>query len=182
MRPPRPERALWPSLRRPTARATSSCASRAGISAYASRTAEHGSTAPPSACPDSGLRELDEPAVRIPEVRGSTPRVVPRLDEEAEPVRHQRSARLVEIIDDDREVILVRRAVVQCASALVDEQLPVADRKDRSARPVGDRRERRSGHGRTPTLPSTSSVKSAISPRLLMSRSRTPAVRRSATS
>ena len=153
VRPPRRERAPWPSPRRPTARATSSCASRAGISAYASRTAEHGSTAPPSACLDSGLRELDEPAVRIPEIRGSTPRVVPRLDEEAEPVRHaaqrtSRRGRRRRSRSDPRSA--GRRPVQQ----RVRGRAASRRRPQRSLRPASRRRaQRRSGHGRTPTLP-----------------------------
>ena len=150
-----------------------------GISAYASRTAERCSTALPSACPESGLRELDEPAVRIAEIGGSAPRVVPRLDEELSPLdtsaAHVCRGRRRRSRSDPRSA--GRRP---CSGALVDEQL--ASPTAKMLRPaIGDRRsvdqatiERRRSRD---IVREERDLAEAV-----MSRSRTRAGRRSATS
>ncbi len=54
--------------------------------------------------------------------------------------RHRVRARLVEVGDRQREVILVRRPIVGRGRTLVDEDLGVSGREDRTAGPVGDGR------------------------------------------
>ena len=98
------------------------------------------STARPSASTDSGLRELDQAAVGIAEVRGAPPRIVARLDEERRPLASASSARRRGRRPRSRSGprSAGRRPSRQPARGRGACCLPTA--KQRAARPLRDRR------------------------------------------